>query len=150
MSAENPTQRRIWLAMAKIRSTLFRINNGRGWISGLGPAGVHKLTDGSVLIKQARPVPLGFSLTNGEPAKGVCDLPGWTVVTITPEMVGKEIAVFTSIEVKGSKGKATGDQINWRNQVAAAGGIAGVANSVEEAIAIVTDWLQKLKQRKLL
>lgn len=150
MSAENPTQRRIWLAMAKVRSTLFRLNTGRAWISGLGPKGVQRLTDGSVLIKQARPVALGFGLTNGEPVKGACDLPGWTTITITPEMVGSEIAVFTSIEAKGENGKATPDQINWRNQVIAAGGIAGVANSVESALAIVADWLQKLKQRKLL
>lgn len=151
MSNENPVQRRIWLAMGKVMTTLFRLNTGKAWISSLGPDGVQRLTDGSVLIKAARPVALGFGLTNGEPVKGACDLPGWTTVKITPEMVGKDIAVFTSIEAKRTTGgKATPDQINWRDQVIKAGGIAGIANSEESAIAIVIDWIEKQKQRELL
>jgi ribosomal protein S19 len=32
--------------------------------------------------------------------KGSADLIGWKRVTVTPEMVGSTVAVFTSIEVK--------------------------------------------------
>ena len=150
MSTENPVQRKILLAVGAV-SRLFRLNTGRGWISGMGPAGVQRLTDGSVLIKAARPVALGFGLSTGEPVVGACDLPGWTTVTITPEMVGKSVAVFTSIEAKRTTGgKATTDQINWRNQVQAAGGIAGIANSPEAALQIISDWIEKQKQRELL
>lgn len=150
MSTENPVQRKIWLGLGMI-STLFRLNTGRGWISGMGPDGVHKLTDGSVLIKAARPVALGFALTNGEPVKGACDLPGWTTIKITKEMVDKEVAVFTSIECKRTEGgRATTDQKNWAAQVEKAGGIAGIANSVEAAKQIIADYIAKLKQPRLL
>ena len=38
---------------------------------------------------------------------GSGDLIGWTPVTITQEMVGATVAVFTSVEVKGPKGKTS-------------------------------------------
>ena len=48
-------------------------------------------------------------------------------------MIGKDVAVFTSIEVKTPKGKPTKQQQNWLNCVASAGGICGVARSPEDA-----------------
>ena len=74
--------------------------------------------------------------------KGSADLIGWTTRTITPEMVGQQIAVFTSIEVKSSSGRVKPEQQQWLNAVQAAGGIAGVARSVGEAmdlLSITTD-----------
>ena len=58
---------------------------------------------------------------------------GWTTRTITPEMVGQQVAVFTSIEVKSSTGRVRPEQQQWIDAVQAAGGIAGVARSVEDA-----------------
>ncbi len=52
---------------------------------------------------------------------------------ITPEMVGQQVAVFTSIEVKSSTGRVRPEQQQWIDAVQAAGGIAGVARSVEDA-----------------
>jgi hypothetical protein len=43
------------------------------------------------------------------------------------------VAVFTSIEVKTPTGRVTPDQHSWLNMVQQAGGIAGVARSVQDA-----------------
>jgi hypothetical protein len=65
--------------------------------------------------------------------KGSADLIGWRTVTVTPDMVGQRIAVFTSIEVKTPTGRLRPEQQQWLDAVQAAGGIAGVARSVEDA-----------------
>ena len=62
---------------------------------------------------------------------------GWTSRTITPEMVGQQVAIFTSIEVKAATGRIRPEQQQWLNAVQAAGGIAGVARSVGEAMDIL-------------
>jgi hypothetical protein len=69
---------------------------------------------------------------------GSSDLIGWRTVTITPDMVGQRIAVFTSIEVKTPTGRVKPEQQQWLDAVQAAGGIAGVARSVEDALRITT------------
>ncbi len=68
---------------------------------------------------------------------GSADLIGWQSVTVTNEMVGRKLAVFTSIEVKGQHGRLTPEQDNWRRVVSSAGGAAGVARSVAEAAGIL-------------
>jgi hypothetical protein len=45
-------------------------------------------------------------------------------------MVGQQLAVFTSIEVKTPTGRLAPLQANWLDAVQNAGGIAGVARSV--------------------
>ncbi|WP_443698619.1 VRR-NUC domain-containing protein [Pseudomonas sp.] len=140
MASESNVQRAVWLAMGRV-SRLFRLNTGRGYVSQLGPKGVHRLKDGSIHIEAPRPIALGFGLMSGEPVKGACDLPGWTEIVITPEMVGRTMPVFTSIEAKATEGgRVSPDQKNWMAQVQGAGGIAGVARSPEEALQIVADW----------
>jgi len=62
---------------------------------------------------------------------------GWTTRTITPDMVGQQVAVFTSIEVKSATGRLRPDQRQWMEAVQAAGGIAGVARSVDDANALL-------------
>jgi hypothetical protein len=66
-------------------------------------------------------------------AVGSADLIGWTTRTITPDMVGQQVAVFTSIEVKSATGRLRPEQRQWLEAVQAAGGIAGVARSVDDA-----------------
>ena len=69
--------------------------------------------------------------------KGSSDLIGWSTVKITNEMVGSHVAVFTAIEVKTPKGKATTLQTAFIDTVKKAGGFAGVARSVDEAGEII-------------
>lgn len=140
---EGSTQREIWLALGRI-CRLFRLNTGMAWMSNLGPRGVIRQRDGSVLIQAARPIAIGFGAPDGSPVAGACDLPGWTTVTVTPDMVGKQVAVFTSIECKSSKGgRKRTEQVNWATQVEKYGGIAGFANSPESARQIIDDWCRR-------
>jgi hypothetical protein len=80
--------------------------------------------------RTGRPVQFGL-------AKGSADLVGWKTVTITPDMVGQEVAVFASIEVKTPTGRPTQYQQAWLSAVEKAGGIAGIARSVDDALRIV-------------
>ena len=66
--------------------------------------------------------------------EGSADLIGWKKITITPDMVGKEIAVFMSVEVKNEKGKCSEDQTMWKKIVSKFGGISIVARSVEDVL----------------
>jgi hypothetical protein len=74
----------------------------------------------AVLIHDARPLHAGL-------CEGSSDLIGWTPVTITPDMVGTTIAVFTAVEVKTGRVRVTEAQTRFLDAVTAAGGIARVA-----------------------
>ena len=118
---ESNITKEIQLIAGKSKATLFRNNTGMGW---LGVQMHYK--PGFVLLKDARPLHAGLT-------KGGSDLIGWKSITVTPEMVGKKIAVFAAIEVKSLKGKPSIDQVNFIQQVRASGGIAGIARSAEDA-----------------
>jgi hypothetical protein len=85
---------------------------------------------GTLRDQHGRPVSFGL-------CKGSADLIGWTTRTITPEMVGQQVAVFTSIEVKAASGRLRPEQRQWLDAVQAAGGIGGVARSVDDARALL-------------
>jgi hypothetical protein len=85
-------------------------------------------------LKDANDRPVQFGL-----CKGSADLIGWRTVTVTPEMVGTQVAVFLSIEVKTPTGRLRPEQQQWLEVVQAAGGIAGVARSVEDAQRLTMD-----------
>jgi hypothetical protein len=72
-------------------------------------------------------------------ARGSADLIGWRTVLVTQDMVGQQLAVFTSIEVKTPTGRLAPLQANWLDAVQNAGGIAGVARSVTDATNIVAN-----------
>ena len=68
--------------------------------------------------------------------KGSPDLIGWLSV---PVKSGK-ISVFVGIEVKRETGGVVADeQSEWISRIRAAGGIAGVARGVDDAMRIVTE-----------
>ena len=85
---------------------------------------------GTLRDQHGRPVSFGL-------CKGSADLIGWTTRTITQEMVGQQVAVFTSIEVKAASGRLRPEQRQWLDAVQAAGGVAGVARSVDDAKALL-------------
>lgn len=64
--------------------------------------------------------------------KGSSDLIGWRSVVITPEMVGKTVAVFASAEVKLPSTRVTKEQELFIEEVKAAGGIAFIARSIDD------------------
>jgi hypothetical protein len=72
-------------------------------------------------------------------ARGSADLIGWRTVVVTPDMVGQRLAVFTSIEVKTPTGRIAPAQQHWLGAVRGAGGIAGVARSVTDAEALLSN-----------
>lgn len=74
----------------------------------------------------------GHAIKYGLANPGGSDLIGWTSVIITPEMVGKKIAVFTAVEVKAAGGKLRPEQINFLQAVKNAGGLSGMAMNVDE------------------
>lgn len=71
-------------------------------------------------------------------AKGSADLIGWRTITITPDMVGRQVAVFTSIEVKTPTGRIRPEQQAWLSTVQQSGGIAGIARSIADATQIIS------------
>ena len=92
---------------------------------GSGDVRLFRNNTGALMDMQGRLVKFGL-------CKGSSDLIGFRSITITPDMVGQKIAVFSAIEVK-DKGKATVDQKNFINIINNAGGYAGVAKNVNDA-----------------
>jgi len=76
--------------------------------------------------RTGRPVQFGL-------ARGSADLIGYRTVTITPDMVGQQLAVFTSLEVKTPTGRIRPEQTNWLHTIKRAGGIAAIVRSVDDA-----------------
>jgi hypothetical protein len=114
MTSEQHIQQHIRLACGTGATRLFRNNTG--------------------VLRDQHGRPVSFGL-----CKGSADLIGWTTRTITAEMVGQQVAVFTSIEVKTAAGRLTPEQKQWLAAVETAGGIAGVARSVPDAEALLRD-----------
>lgn len=82
---------------------------------------------GTLLDRQGRPVKFGLH-------PGSADLIGWKTVLITKEMVGTEVAVFASIEVKSGSGRMSEAQSLWAKAVYNAGGISATVRDVDSAL----------------
>ena len=137
---ERDTQDAILLALSTGDVRLFRQNVGQGWAGHVrqGP-GTFPLGRHDVMIRDARPLHAGLCV-------GSSDLIGWRSVVITPDMVGQRVAIFAAVEVKSARGRVSAEQGRFIEAVLAAGGIAGVARTVDEASKVV---LASLARRKL-
>jgi hypothetical protein len=82
------------------------------------------------VLKNARRASFGLCV-------GSSDMIGFKKTLITPDMVGNNVAVFTAIEAKAKAGRTSAEQNAFLRVVQQAGGLAGVARSVEEAQAII-------------
>jgi hypothetical protein len=101
-----------------------------------GPVRLWRNNTGLLYDRQGRPVSFGL-------CKGSSDLIGFRTITIGPEHVGRQLAVFCAIEVKSERGRATTEQKAFIEMVQAAGGLAGVARSTEDAAGILDTVLGK-------
>ncbi len=122
---ENNIQKRIMLTVSKLGTRIFRNNVGTAW-NGKNYA----TKDGKRVIENAQLIRFGL-------CKGSSDLIGYTSKTVTPDMVGQKVAVFTAIEVKKKGGKQSPEQINFIKRLNDAGGFGGFAYSEAEAAAII-------------
>ena len=107
MSNEAYVQNKIRLAVGSGDVRLFRNNTG------------------ALMDQTGRLVKFGL-------CKGSSDLIGFRSITITQDMVGSKVAIFSAIEVK-DKGKTTVDQKNFLNIINNSGGYAGVARNINDA-----------------
>ncbi|MGB7568377.1 MAG: hypothetical protein WBM07_10975 [Chitinivibrionales bacterium] len=123
---ESPIQNKIMLALGgRPDVRIFRNNVGNGFF---GKA--FEESGRCITLIDYRRVQFGLAV-------GSSDLIGFKSVTITPDMVGRRVAVFLSPEVKkpGATGKT--HQKDWRDMVNGFGGISGIVKSVEEAQELV-------------
>lgn len=132
---EHSIQQRILLALGRGLSRVFRVNTGVAWQGHGQPVRVNKPTQvmcypGDVVLRKAQPIKMGLTT-------GGSDIIGWTTHVISDCEAGERVAIFTAIEVKSDAGKATDDQLRFIAAVQAAGGLAGVARSEAEALAII-------------
>lgn len=131
---ETNIQKLIMLAIGQLRTTaIFRNNVGMGWTGKskrISTPTTVKLMPGDVVIQNARPLHSGL-------CEGSSDLIGWTTREITPDMVGRKVAIFTAVEIKTPNGRATAEQLNFISRIRESGGIAGIARTPEEAQNII-------------
>jgi len=121
---EKNIQKNIMLAVSP-ETKIFRNNVGVAWIGQSV-----KLKSGDVLIKNPRIFHAGL-------CKGSSDLIGWTTKTITPEMVGSKVAVFTAIEVKKTeKSPVRPEQVKFIDAVKRDGGMCGISWNINQALKI--------------
>lgn len=127
MAAESRLLSDIRLALGRVPGlALFRNNTGTGWVGE-----VVKRTGDMIVLRNPRPLHAGL-------CTGSSDLVGWRSVEITPDMVGKRVAVFVAVECKAPKGRTKSDQLAFIDAINNAGGMAGVAKSVGDAEVIVS------------
>ena len=101
---------------------LFRNNVAEAWVGKFKG----RSKNGTVTLENARPLHAGLCV-------GSSDLIGWTRTLITPDMVGRIVAIFTADEVKTDIGLPSPEQINFIQQARQAGAFAGIARSAEDS-----------------
>lgn len=113
MTSETALRRAIQVAATKAGARLFRNNTGIGWTGDVTRCGR------DVIIRNARPLRAGL-------VTGGADLVGW-------DKSGR----FIAIEIKTGRVPVTEDQARFIAAVRRAGGYAGIARSVADALAII-------------
>lgn len=91
-----------------------------------GPVRLWRNNTGALRDERGRLVRYGL-------CPGSADLIGFRTVTVTPDMVGQQLAQFVALEIKAPTGRVTQEQRAFLTCVDRAGGVAGVARSVRDA-----------------
>lgn len=133
-SQETNIVRRVMLKIGAVPGVrIFRNNIGNAWI-GKSKKFTSRQTviveAGDVLIKSARYFEAGLCVDSS-------DLIGFRSVIVTPEMVGKQIAVFTAAEIKTATGRASKGQVNFIDMINKMGGIGFIARNENEAFEFI-------------
>ena len=128
--SEHELQNKIRIAVGKERTaTLFRANVGKAW------TGKKTICCGDMItLHEARPFSSGLPI-------------GFRTVEITPEMVGKKLAVFSFVEVKTKQGRTSKAQEKMHTFLRNAGALGGVARSAEEALRLLDPSAQPPEMR---
>lgn len=105
---------------------LFRNTVGEGFV-GKQVSGPSDL----VILRNARRVSFGLQV-------GSHDLIGWRSMVVTPEMVGRRLAIFLGGEIKTDVGKLSVEQRNFHRNLLEAGGLSGVWRTPGEALTTIT------------
>jgi len=114
MNKETKIQRAIMLALSEADCLVFRNETSGAWVGKKIHQAGHQVT-----LTDARMIRFGLCV-------GSSDL-----IAIMPD--GR----FLAVEVKTETGKATKEQLNFIEQVRKAGGKAGIARSVKDALEIL-------------
>ena len=114
----------IQLAHSNGSCRLWRINAGLAW-------------QGRIIEQTERRLVLLDPYAVRLACAGFSDLCGITSITVTADMVGKTVGIFTAIEAKYGRDKPNKDQESFLAMVRQLGGRSGVARSVEESAAIL-------------
>lgn len=123
--SEANLMRSIMLACSRGATRLWRNNVAQAWVGTPEQAPrqfVTTINPGDVVLRNARPLHAGL-------CTGSSDLIGYTV--------RDGVAVFSAVEVKTATGRVTPEQQQFISVVQAAGGVAGVARSIEDAVRLL-------------
>ena len=128
---ETPVVHDILATVSKGATRLFRNVVSKAWVGKLKAP----YKNGEVSLFLAHPIQAGLIDGSG-------DTIGWTTVTVTPDMVGKQVAIFTSIEAKTATGATQDNQLVWQANVVKAGGIAIIARSGKDALLQIQNYYE--------
>lgn len=127
MTAESDRQARIMLAVGALPGVrLFRNTVGEGWVG----KRIQSPPD-LVVLHAGRHVTFGLQT-------GSHDLIGWKSLIVTPEMVGRRLAIFLGGEVKTDVGKLSAEQRVFHRNLLEAGGLSGIWRNADEALKTIT------------
>ena len=115
MNSETKIQNLILMSLSKAGCLVFRNESAGAWVGKV----LHKDAN-QVTLTDARMMRFGLAVGSSD------------IVGIAP--CGR----FLAIEIKTSKGRATKEQLRFIDAVNSAGGIAGIARSVEEALLLIS------------
>ena len=121
---ETSVSQRVQLAAGAEGCTLLRNNNG------------------AAFDKTGRLIRYGLGHVAPKQKMRSSDLIGWTPVVITPEMVGKTVAVFTAVEVKTEGWTQPTEereiaQAKFLDLVRLSGGLSTFATSVKDVLRLI-------------
>ena len=114
MNQETKIQNLILMALSKAGCLVFRNETAGAWVGKV----LHKDAN-QVTLTDARMIRFGLAVGSSD------------IVGIAP--CGR----FLAVEIKTSKGRATKEQLRFIDAVNSAGGIAGVARSVSDALLLI-------------